>query len=167
MSVEEHKKHAKKAVRCFVVTVSDSRSEETDDSGRLCRTLVQQAGHEVSGYRVLKDEPADVAALVREVCDGHQACAILMNGGTGVSRRDSTFEAVDALIEKRLPGFGELFRQLSYQEIGAAAFLTRATAGLRGGVAVFAMPGSPEAVRLALEKLILPELGHVVGEAHR
>lgn len=167
MSVEEHKKHAKKAVRCFVVTVSDSRSEETDDSGRLCRTLVEQAGHEVSGYRVVKDEPADVAALVREVCDGHLACAMLLNGGTGVSRRDSTFEAVDALIEKRLPGFGELFRQLSYQEIGAAAFLTRATAGLRGGVAVFAMPGSPEAVRLGMEKLILPELGHVVGEAHR
>jgi molybdopterin adenylyltransferase len=167
VSAEEHKKDAPRAVRCFVVTVSDSRTEETDDSGKVCRTLVQQAGHEVSGYRVLRDEPADVAALVREVCDGHKACAVLLNGGTGVSRRDSTFEAVDALIEKRLPGFGELFRQLSYQDIGAAAFLSRATAGLRGGVAVFAVPGSPEAVRLALEKLILPELGHVVGEAHR
>jgi molybdenum cofactor biosynthesis protein B len=154
-------------VRCFVVTVSDSRTEETDDSGRICRELVQAGGHEVSGYRILKDEPADVAALVSEVCAGHKACAVLLNGGTGVSRRDSTFEAVDALLEKRLPGFGELFRHLSYQEIGAAAFLSRATAGLRGGVVVFAMPGSPEAVRLALEKLILPELGHVVGQAHR
>jgi molybdenum cofactor biosynthesis protein B len=167
MSVEDHKKHAKKAVRCIIVTVSDSRSEQTDDSGRICRSLVEQAGHEVSGYRVLKDEPADVAALVREICAGHKACAVLLNGGTGITRRDSTFEAVDALLEKRLPGFGELFRQLSYQEIGPAAFLSRATAGLIGGVAVFAMPGSPEAVRLALEKLILPELGHVVGEAHR
>jgi molybdenum cofactor biosynthesis protein B len=167
MSAEEHKKHAPKAVRCFVLTVSDSRSEETDDSGRLCRSLVQQAGHEISGYRVLKDEPAEVAALVRELCDGHKACAVLLNGGTGISRRDSTYEAVDALLDKRLDGFGELFRYLSYQEVGSAAFLTRATAGLRGGVAVFAMPGAPEAVRLAMEKLVLPELGHVVGEAHR
>lgn len=167
MSEHDHKKHAPKSVRCFIVTVSDSRTEETDDSGKLCRSLVQQAGHEVSGYRVLRDEPGDVAALVREVCDGHRACAVLLNGGTGVSRRDSTFEAVESLLEKRLPGFGELFRYLSYREMGAAAFLSRATAGLRGGVAVFAMPGSPEAVRLGMEKLVLPELGHVVGEAHR
>jgi molybdenum cofactor biosynthesis protein B len=167
VSAEEHRDRSPKHVRCFVVTVSDSRTDTTDDSGRLCRRRLAEAGHEIVGARILKDEPAEVTALVSALAAGGTVDAILLNGGTGLSRRDSTHEAVTRLFDRRLDGFGELFRAISFQEIGAAAMLSRATAGLVGTVAVFAMPGSPEAVRLALEKLILPELGHVAGEARR
>jgi molybdenum cofactor biosynthesis protein B len=167
MGVGEHKQHAPKQVRVFVVTVSDTRTEETDTSGRAARDLVEAAGHVVAGYRVLKDEPAEVAALVRRIADERIADAVITSGGTGVSRRDSTYEAVAQLLDKRLDGFGELFRMLSYQEIGSAAMLSRAVAGLHRGVVVFATPGSTAAVKLALEKLILPELGHLAFEVNR
>ncbi len=167
MGVADHKHHAPRSSRVFVVTVSDSRTEATDTSGRLAQELLTAAGHTIAGYRVLKDEPAEVAALVARIADEKLADVVITSGGTGISRRDSTYEAIAGLLDKRLDGFGELFRTLSYQEIGPAAMLSRAVGGLHGGLVVFAVPGSTAAVRLALEKLILPELGHLVFEARR
>jgi molybdenum cofactor biosynthesis protein B len=167
MGVADHKKHAPTKVRVFVVTVSDSRTAETDTSGEAARALIVAAGHIVAGYRLLRDEPAQVAALIRSIAEERSADVIVTSGGTGITARDSTYEAVTSLLDKRLDGFGELFRMLSYQEIGAAAMMSRAVAGLHRGVAVFATPGSTAAVKLALEKLIIPELGHLVFEAHR
>lgn len=167
MPADEHRAHAPRSVRVFVLTVSDTRTEATDTSGQAARELLAAAGHQVVGYRILKDEPAEVGALVEQLCAGGTVDAILINGGTGLSRRDSTYEAVTGVLHKQLDGFGELFRALSFAEIGAAAMLSRATAGVRDGVVVFATPGSTAAVRLALEKLILPELGHVVFEVRR
>jgi molybdenum cofactor biosynthesis protein B len=154
------------AIRCGVITISDTRTPETDTSGAAIRSALSAAGHNVVRYAVLKDEPAQIAQLVRDMeAEGCQV--ILTSGGTGISRRDSTFEAIDALLEKRLPGFGELFRMLSYSDIGPGAMLSRATAGCYGRALVFCMPGSTGAVRLALEKLILPELRHLVWETVR
>jgi molybdenum cofactor biosynthesis protein B len=167
VAVSDHKQHAPAQVRVFVVTVSDSRTEETDTSGRAARELVEAAGHVVAGYRLLKDEPEEVAALIRRIADERIADVVVTSGGTGISARDSTYEAVVSLLDKRLDGFGEIFRMLSYAEIGSAAMLSRAVAGVHRGVAVFAMPGSTGAVKLALEKLIIPELGHLVFESHR
>jgi molybdenum cofactor biosynthesis protein B len=167
MGVDDHKKHAPKQVRVFVVTISDTRTEETDTSGRAAREMLEAAGHVVAGYRVLKDEPADVAALLHRIADEKLAEVVITSGGTGISRRDATYEAITGLFEKRLDGFGELFRMLSYAEIGSAAMLSRAVAGLYRGVVVFATPGSTAAVKLALDKLIVPELGHLAFEAHR
>jgi molybdenum cofactor biosynthesis protein B len=167
MGVADHKQHAPKSSRVYVVTVSDSRTEATDTSGRLAQELLSAAGHSIAGYRVLKDEPAEVAALVVRIADERLADAVITSGGTGVSRRDSTYEALDGLLDKRLDGFGELFRMLSYAEIGSAAMLSRAVAGLYRGLVVFATPGSTAAVKLALEKLILPELGHLAFEVAR
>jgi molybdenum cofactor biosynthesis protein B len=160
----EHKEHAPRRVSCLIITCSDTRTEETDTSGRLIQRLLVEHGHEVVGKHLVKDEPAEIRKLV-EAATGDQAVqAIIINGGTGLSRRDSTFEAIDAMLEKRLAGFGELFRSLSYQEIGSAAMMSRATAGLIRGRVVFSIPGSENATRLAMEKLILPELGHIVRE---
>ncbi len=167
MSAEQHKAHAPRTVRVFVLTVSDTRTEETDTSGRLAKQLVEGAGHVVAGYRILRDEPDQVAALIESVAIEGGADVLVSSGGTGVSRRDSTYEAVAGLLDKRLDGFGELFRMLSYQEIGSAAMLSRAVGGLHLGLVVFALPGSSNAVRLGLEKLILPELGHLVFEKQR
>jgi molybdenum cofactor biosynthesis protein B len=167
MGADDHKKHAPRSVRVFLVTVSDSRTEATDDAGRLARERVAAAGHEVAGYRLVRDEPAEVAQLVRHVADERLADVLVTAGGTGISRRDSTYEAIASLLDKRLDGFGELFRMLSYDAIGSAAMLSRAVGGLHRGLVVFAVPGSPSAVELALDKLILPELGHLTFEAHR
>ena len=167
MGVSDHKQHAPKSVRVFVVTVSDTRTEENDSSGKAAKELILAAGHQVSGYRILKDEPAQVAALIRQIADEKLADAVITSGGTGISRRDATYEAVAGLLDKRLDGFGELFRMLSYQEIGSAAMLSRAVAGLHQNLVVFATPGSTAAVKLALEKLILPEVGHLAFEVHR
>jgi molybdenum cofactor biosynthesis protein B len=167
MSVGEHKQDAPRAVRVFLVTVSDTRTEETDTAGQAAKALVAAAGHVLAGYQIVNDEPAEVAALVRRIAAEGLADAVVTSGGTGVSTRDSTYEAIAGLLDKRLDGFGELFRMLSYQEIGAAAMLSRAVGGLHGKVAVFATPGSKAAVRLALEKLILPELSHIAREARR
>jgi molybdenum cofactor biosynthesis protein B len=167
MAVADHKQHAPKRVRVFVVTVSDSRTEDNDTSGRAARELIEAAGHVVAGYRLLKDEPAEVAALIRRIADERTADVVVTSGGTGITARDSTYEAVTSLLDKRLDGFGELFRMLSFQEIGAAAMMSRAVGGVHRGVAVFATPGSTAAVKLALSKLIIPELGHLVFETHR
>ncbi len=163
----EHRASAPRSVGCFVLTISDSKTPETDTSGALIRELVAKEGHTVVGHAIVKDEPALVAARIREGCADPTIQAFILTGGTGVSSRDSTFEAVEALLDKRLTGFGELFRMLSYQEIGAAAMLSRAQAGVVKGRALFSLPGSPNACRLALEKLILPELGHLLREIKR
>ena len=166
-SVAEHKAQAPRAVRCVVCTVSDSKTPDTDTSGQVLRALLTGAGHEVVGYQVVRDEPSQVHAVIHAACTNPAVQAVLFTGGTGITSRDQTFEAIDALLEKRLPGFGELFRMLSYQEIGPAAMLSRAQAGVRAGRLVVSLPGSPAACRLALERLILPELGHLVRELGR
>jgi molybdopterin adenylyltransferase len=163
----EHKASAPKAVGCFVLTVSDTKTPETDTSGALIRDRLTGAGHSVIGSTIVRDEPADVARVVREACGDGRVQVVILTGGTGITSRDSTFEAVTALLDKRLPGFGELFRVLSYQEVGAAAMLSRAQMGIHAGRIVVSLPGSPNACRLALDKLLLPELGHLVREVSR
>ena len=163
-SVAAHRAAAPDAVRCAVLTVSDTRTPETDTSGWLIRELLSEAKHQIVDYRIVADEPA----LIREALGGWvgraEVQAILINGGTGIAARDTTHDVVAALLEKRIDGFGELFRMLSYEEIGAAAMLSRAVAGVLGGRLVVAMPGSTNAVRLAMTKLIVPELGHLAYE---
>ncbi|MGH7254538.1 MAG: MogA/MoaB family molybdenum cofactor biosynthesis protein [Nitrospirales bacterium] len=148
----------------MVITCSDTRTPETDTSGQLIQRLLQEQGHQVAAYHVAKDEPRDIRALIESGVSNISVQAIIVNGGTGISRRDSTFEAIDGLLEKRLEGFGELFRYLTFQDIGSPAMLTRATAGIYRGRVLFSTPGSENAVRLAMERLILPELGHLVRE---
>jgi molybdenum cofactor biosynthesis protein B len=166
VSAEQHKQQAPALadVRIAVVTVSDTRTEATDLGGKLVRDLCVQAGAVVATAAIIRDEPAEVAAHVRQLVAAGQVHAVLLTGGTGIARRDTTVEALAALFDKTLDGFGELFRMLSFQEIGAAAMLSRATAGVVGGVLVFLMPGSPKAVGLAMSRLILPELGHMVAQ---
>ena len=149
-----------------IVTVSDSRTPETDTSGKLIRRLVEDAGHVVVGYRIVRDEPDEVRAALEEFCGG-QARLVIFNGGTGISRRDRTYDVIAKALEKTLPGFGELFRMLSFQEVGAAAMLSRATAGVYRDTVVFSTPGSPNAVQVAVEKLILPEIQHLAWELVR
>lgn len=164
-----HQAHAaqKEKVRAFVLTVSDTRTEATDTGGQLLRQLLQEAGHEIVGSAIVRDDPDRVREEVRAVRAAGEAEVLISTGGTGISHRDNTYEAVHGLLDKHLDGFGELFRMLSYQEIGAAAMLSRATGGLCGTLVVFALPGSPKAVQLALTRLILPELGHLVIEARK
>ena len=164
---QEHKATAPRAIGCFVLTISDSKTAETDTSGALIRERLTGAGHTVVGHAIVRDEPTQVAAVIRKGCGDPAVEAFILTGGTGVTSRDSTFEAVEALLDKRLTGFGELFRMLSYAEVGAAAMLSRAQGGVVQGRALFSLPGSPNACRLALEKLILPELGHVLREVRR
>lgn len=161
---QEHKAQAPQRIRCMVITCSDTRTPETDTSGHLIRTLLNEHGHEVVAYHLIKDEPSRIRALIKAAGRNDAVQAIIINGGTGISRRDSTYEAVESLLEKRLDGFGEIFRSLSYQEIGSPAIMSRATAGLFRGRIVFSTPGSEGAVRLAMERLILPELGHMIQQ---
>ncbi len=147
-----------------MITCSDSRTADTDTSGSLVCQLLKEKGHTIAEYQVVKDEPIDIQNLLLRISGQKAIQVVIINGGTGISRRDSTFEAVDAFLEKRLDGFGELFRYLSYQEIGASAMLSRATAGIHGNLIIFSIPGSQGAVRLAMEQLILPEIGHLAGE---
>jgi molybdenum cofactor biosynthesis protein B len=165
MGVEEHRKSAVASVRCAVLTISDTRAMETDVSGRAIVELLEGAGHVVAKRQILRDDPKDVHEAVLTQVGGLDA--IITTGGTGITSRDSTYEAVVGLFEKSLDGFGELFRFLSYGEIGSAAMLSRACAGVARGTAIFILPGAENAVRLALTKLILPELGHVVRELRR
>jgi molybdenum cofactor biosynthesis protein B len=142
-----------------VLTASDSRSAETDESGRLIQDLLTAAGHRVGYYEVLPDDPVRIRKALLDHLP--KLDAIIVNGGTGIAARDSTIEAVRVLLDKELEGFGELFRYLSYQQIGSAAFLSRAVAGIAAGKIVASLPGSPDACRLAMEKLLIPELGHM------
>ncbi|MGH9307737.1 MAG: MogA/MoaB family molybdenum cofactor biosynthesis protein [Vicinamibacterales bacterium] len=160
-----HRAGAPVSVRVFVLTISDTRTEATDTSGAAIVEALTGAGHVVTGRKILRDDPAPVAEAVRGATVS--ADVIITTGGTGITSRDSTYEAIARLLDKRLDGFGELFRMLSYEQIGAAAMLSRACAGTIRKTAVFSLPGSEKAVRLAMERLILPELRHVVGELKR
>ena len=166
-SVAEHKSHAPQSVRCFVLTVSDTRTEATDTSGGAIADLLTGAGHLVTGRAIVKDEPVMVRQTVERELGRGEADIIITTGGTGIGSRDSTFEAVSALLEKHLDGFGELFRMLSFEQVGPAAMLSRACAGLAAGRVVVSLPGSESAVRLAMERLLLPELGHLVQQARK
>jgi molybdopterin adenylyltransferase len=163
----EHKAHAPKSVGCFVLTISDTKTPETDTSGALIRELLVSAGHTVAGTAIVRDEPAQVQQVIRQAVADPSVQVIVLTGGTGITSRDSTYEAVEALLDKRLPGFGELFRVLSYEQIGPAAMLSRAQLGVHQRRIVASLPGSPEACRLALEKLLIPEIGHLVREVSR
>ena len=163
MSVHEHKEKGKKSIGCFVITVSDTRDETTDTSGQTIKQFLVDEGHQTTGYRIVKDEPMQIEALLDEALGG-DADAVIVNGGTGISPRDGTFEVVNRFLEKKLDGFGELFRYLSYLDIGSAAIMSRAAAGTARGKVLISLPGSKGAVTLAMEKLILPELRHMVSQ---
>jgi len=156
---------AKAAVSVGVITVSDTRTLETDSGGALIAELLAANGHPVASREIVRDEPAAIQAGLRAALAKPGIGAVILTGGTGIAPRDVTPESVEPVLERIIPGFGELFRMLSFEEIGAAALLSRALAGLAGGRVVFALPGSRGAVRLAMERLILPELGHLAAEA--
>lgn len=163
MPTNDHRKILVESVACHVLTISDTRTIETDQSGRLIRECLVDGGHRLLGHDILPDEPTLVRDRVLALCDDQDCQAVLLTGGTGLARRDTTYEAIKELIEKRIDGFGELFRVLSFEEIGAAAMLSRAAAGVRHGTLVFSMPGSVNAVRLAMDRLIIPQIGHMAA----
>lgn len=168
MSTMQHKQEAPRKVKCKVITVSDTRDKQTDKSGKLMIELLEGAGHSINDYVIVKDEENAIREEVLKGCSNPDIDVILTNGGTGIAKRDVTIETVCSLFDKEITGFGELFRMLSYQEdIGSAAILSRAAAGAIQDTAVFSTPGSTGAVRLAMNKLILPELGHVVRELRK
>ncbi|MEH7238116.1 MogA/MoaB family molybdenum cofactor biosynthesis protein [Bacillus sp. JJ1562] len=165
MSVQEHKQATPNSVTCKVITISDTRTKETDKSGQLMITLLEESGFKVLDYKIVKDVEAYIEKAIREGCNHEEIDVVLTNGGTGIAKRDVTIETVSKLLDKEIVGFGELFRMLSYTEdIGSAAILSRAIAGVSNDTAIFSTPGSSGAVKLAMKKLILPELGHVVSE---
>ncbi len=163
-STEQHRKEAPRTVKVGVLTISDTRTKDNDRSGELIRQNLLWRGHEVTAYEIVPDEPSRIRDVLQGWIDDSAVEAIVTNGGTGIAGRDNTFDTISALLEKRLDGFGEIFRMLSFQEIGAAAMLSRAIAGIANDTAIFSTPGSSNAVKLAMERLIGPELGHVVHE---
>ena len=167
-SSQKHKEiaHSKGPVALAIVTCSDTRTPQTDTNYHYLKPQIEVAGHRIVGYRIIKDEPEQVGAALEEMV-GAGAQLILFNGGTGIAPRDTTFDVLSKKLEKHMPGFGELFRMLSYQEVGAAAMLSRATAGTYKGRVVISTPGSPNAVQVAWEKLIKPELEHLAWEIAR
>jgi molybdenum cofactor biosynthesis protein B len=167
MSHLDHKATSPASVRCYVLTISDTRVEGTDTSGRAIAELLEASGHHVAGRTIVKDDPIAIRSTITKQLDGAPVQVIITTGGTGITSRDSTYEVVSNLLEKRLEGFGELFRMLSYGEIGAAAMMSRACAGTAMGKIIISLPGSENAVRLAMNKLIVPELGHLVRELSR
>ena len=168
MSAEQHRQWAAEQnpkINIAIVTVSDSRTPETDTNYHYLQPAIEAAGHTVSGYRIVKDEPVQVLDALEALVDG--ANIVIFNGGTGISKRDRTYDALSTKLEKTLPGFGEIFRMLSYEQVGAAAMLSRATAGVYKDTVIISTPGSPKAVQLAWEKLILPEIDHLAWEITR
>jgi molybdopterin adenylyltransferase len=163
----EHKATAPKRVGCYVVTVSDTRTEDTDTGGRAIVELLTAAGHRVVGRSLVRDDPELLRDAIGRQLANPDVQVIVTTGGTGITSRDCTFEAISSMLWKRLDGFGELFRMLSYDQIGSGAMMSRALAGVVAGRVVVSLPGSEAAVRLALEKLLIPELGHLVREATR
>lgn len=150
------------AAVCGVITVSDTRTVDTDKSGQLIQTKLRAAGHQLDAYRLVKDEPDKIAALVQQLVPTMDV--IICNGGTGIAPRDTTYDAISTLLEKEIPGFGELFRQLSYAEIGSRAIASRATAGVYQSTLIFLLPGSSNGVTLAMDALVIPELQHLVRQ---
>jgi molybdenum cofactor biosynthesis protein B len=160
-----HRKSAPAAVPTAVITVSDTRTLETDTGGARVAELLEGSGHPVTLREIVADEPDEIASALRRTLAREDVRAVIFTGGTGVAPRDVTPDAIEPLLDRVVPGFGELFRMLSYQEIGSAALLSRALAGLSAGRAIFVLPGSRGAVQLGMEKLVLPEIGHLVAEA--
>jgi len=167
MGVEDHRSRAPKSVSFAVITVSDTRTDKDDASGSSITQLMERAGHKSIRKAIVKDDIAEIQRVLRESIEDPRIQTVIISGGTGVARRDVTLEAIAHFEEKPLPGFGELFRALSFHEIGGAAMMSRATAFVSEGKIVFCIPGSEKAVRLATEKLIVPEIGHLVWEANR
>jgi len=164
---EQHRHEAPSVVGGAVITISDTRTPETDVGGDTAAEQIEKAGHRTPLRKIVPDEPDRIRPLLEQAAGRDDVDVVLMTGGTGLGSRDQTFETVVGMLDKQLPGYGELFRMLSYEEIGSAAMLSRAVGGLLGRTVVLTMPGSPAAVRLAMEKLIIPELGHLVREARR
>lgn len=162
-----HRAAAPDAVLCAILTISDTRVVETDTSGGVIRDMLRLTGHKVHDYQIVPDDPAVIQHMLSRWITNEEVQAVLTNGGTGISARDTTYDAITAVLEKQIDGFGELFRMLSWQEIGSAAMLSRAVAGVAGNTLIVAMPGSTNAVRLAMTKLIVPELGHLVYEINK
>ena len=167
MGYEEHKHLSPQKVNCAVIIISDSRTEKTDESGKLLVEGLKGAGHEVVSFSLLKNDPEAIQDTMGALLHSAEVQAIITSGGTGASKMDITIETILPMLEKRLDGFGELFRHLTYQEIGTGSILSRALAGVALGKVVICLPGSLKAVKLALEKIILPEIGHLVREASR
>ncbi|HUR71156.1 MAG TPA: molybdenum cofactor biosynthesis protein B [Candidatus Limnocylindrales bacterium] len=164
MSVHEHKEKAKSSVRCFVITVSDTRDQTNDSSGQTIKQFLTTERHHLAGYRIVRDEPVEIEALLNEVLGSSDVEVVIVNGGTGIAPRDGTYEVVSRFLDKRLDGFGEIFRYLSYLDIGSAAIMSRAAAGTARGKVLISLPGSKGAVSLAMEKLIVPEIRHMVSQ---
>ena len=162
-----HKEQAPAAVVCGIVTVSDTRTPESDSSGALIREQLISHGHEARAYHIVKDDPKEIRRLLDLMLARADLQALIINGGTGIAPRDVTFDVVAGLLQKELPGFGEFFRHFSYEEIGSAALMSRATAGIVNNKVVFSVPGSSGAVELAMKRLILPELSHLVYELNK
>jgi molybdenum cofactor biosynthesis protein B len=167
LSTAQHRCDSPKSVRCAVVTVSDTRTMDTDRGGKLVADLLIAGGHRVTGREIVRDDPREIEPLVRRLADPIAMDAILITGGTGIAARDQTFETICGLLDKTMPGYGELFRMLSYEDIGPAAMLSRAVGGVINNVVLLTMPGSTAAVQLAMDKLIVPEIGHLVFEARK
>jgi molybdenum cofactor biosynthesis protein B len=163
----DHKATSPSTVRCYVLTISDTRTPANDTSGVAIAQLLEANGHEVAGRAIVRDDPDAIRSALQAQLDDTRAQVIITTGGTGITSRDSTYEVVGNLLEKRLEGFGELFRMLSYEEIGSSAMMTRACAGTAQGKIIVSLPGSENAVRLGMNKLLLPELGHLVRELSR
>jgi molybdenum cofactor biosynthesis protein B len=166
-TVCQHRAQAPVSLKCAVITVSDTRTPETDTGGKAVVDYLTAAGHTVLSKEIIPDEPDRMRPLVTLLAERGDIDVILMTGGTGIGSRDQTYETISALLTKPLPGYGEIFRFLSFEDVGPAAMLSRATGGLIGRTVLLTMPGSPAAVRLAMEKLIVPEIGHLVREARR
>ncbi len=167
MTHKEHLREAPGQVGCAIITISDTRDEQSDKSGQLIKALLTENGHKIVRYTIVKDSPLQIKGELAMLTQSSTCQAVILNGGTGIAPRDTTYDTLNKLLEKRLDGFGEIFRYLSYQEIGSSAVMSRATAGTYKGRIVISIPGSPAAVKLAMEKLILPELGHMVGQITR
>lgn len=165
MSVKDHREQAEQCLTVAILTVSDTRTFENDLGGNLIQSLLEQAGHQISERRIVKDQSQAIRVVATQLLEAPGVDALLVTGGTGLAARDQTTEAIEGLYDAVIPGYGELFRMLSYQEIGAAAMLSRASGGRHGQQVVLTMPGSPAGVQLAMEKLIIPELPHLVHHA--
>jgi molybdenum cofactor biosynthesis protein B len=166
-STTQHRCDSPKSVRCAVITVSDTRTLETDRGGKLVADLLTAGGHQVTERAIVRDDPREIEPMLRKLADPDATDAVLITGGTGIAARDRTYETVNGLLSKTMPGYGELFRMLSYTDIGPAAMLSRAIGGVLNSVVILTMPGSTAAVQLAMEKLIVPEIGHLVYEARK
>jgi len=163
MGHKEHKNKAPDHVRCGVITVSDTRDVDSDESGKKIREMLMEEKHEIVGYEIVKDDPRGIKKVIESI----DAEVYILNGGTGISDRDVTSDVIKEIIDKELPGFGEAFRRLSFQEIGSASILSRALAGISDGEIYFVLPGSTSGVILAMKELILPEIGHMVYEVNK